>query len=41
MEEQMKILETEWADYKDVWQPMIQEEGKTPKEALDFLNSFA
>ena len=36
-----KDLETEWADYKDVWQPMIEKEGKSPKDALDFLKSFA
>lgn len=36
-----KDLETEWADYKNVWQPMIEEEGKSPKDALDFLKSFA
>ena len=41
MLEYLKILETEWADYKNVWQPMIEEEGKTPEEALDFLKSFA
>ena len=38
--EHMHILETEWADYKDIWQFMLNE-GKTPREALDFLNSFA
>ena len=38
--EHLQILETEWADYEDVWQHML-EQGKTPREALDFLNSFA
>ena len=38
--EHMHILETEWADYKDIWQFML-DEGKTPREALDFLNFFA
>ena len=35
--ENMRILETEWADYKKVWQRMLNE-GKTTREALDFLN---
>ena len=38
--ENMRILETEWADHKDMWEWMLQQ-GKTPREALDFLNSFA
>jgi len=38
--EQMQTLETEWADHKDLWEWMLQQ-GKTPREALDFLNSFA
>ena len=38
--ENMHMLETEWADHKDVWSHMLQE-GKTPREALDFLESFA
>lgn len=38
--EQMQTLETEWADHKDIWEPMLQK-GKTPREALDFLKSFA
>lgn len=38
--ENMQALETEWADYKDLWEWMLRE-GKTPREALDFLESFA
>ena len=36
----MHKLETEWADHKDLWSHMLQQ-GKTPREALDFLESFA
>ena len=38
--EQMHTLETEWADHKDLWEQFLQE-GKTPREVLDFLESFA
>ena len=36
----MQILETEWADHKAVWQPMLKR-GRTPRYCIDFLNSFA
>ena len=38
--ENIKILEAEWADYKDLWSLMIKE-GRTAKYALEFLKSFA
>jgi len=38
--ENTKILETEWAEYKDIWEKMIKE-GHTAKYALNFLKSFA
>ena len=36
----MQILETEWADHKDLWEWMLQQ-GKSPREVLEFLKSFA
>ena len=38
--EHMRILETEWADHKDLWEWMLHK-GNTPRETLDFLRSFA